>query len=172
MLRLVALSSLLALAGCGATQLPNTGAGDGVSIEDMAGGNGGNGGSGGGQDLGVVGSSCMSVCDCQSGLICNRGMCEKNNFGVMLYCCGSKDCPSGSVCQSATGGFGQCGGTGGPGGGGGGGGGFGGGGSGGGFGGGGGGGGFGGGSGGGGGGGRPGGGGGGAGGGGGGGGGR
>jgi hypothetical protein len=69
------------------------------------------------RDLGGPGAGCQTACDCQAGLACARGSCQALGRGL-LYCCESADCPSGSFCQSQSGGFQTCGGGPGPGGGG------------------------------------------------------
>jgi hypothetical protein len=59
-------------------------------------------------DAGVVGSPCMTACDCTPGLACGP-----NNTCVAapqpIYCCGSATCPSGSVCQGPNGMYSRCG---------------------------------------------------------------
>ena len=60
-------------------------------------------------DLGGPGASCMTACDCQSGLSCNQmGTCEAVAQG-MVYCC-ERTCPTGNFCQSMDGTFMMCGG--------------------------------------------------------------
>ncbi len=54
-------------------------------------------------DLGAVGASCKTACDCEPGLACRRGKCAMSQIG-MVYCCGSATCPQGSPCQSQMGG--------------------------------------------------------------------
>src|SRR3954471_4920516 len=109
-------ATLLLLAGCSAQGLP---------IDDSTGGGGGTGGGSSvdmaHRDLGGNGAACKSACDCEAGLACRMGTCGMSNLGP-VYCCDSGQCPAGSFCQSASGGFSQCGsgGTGGTGGGGGG----------------------------------------------------
>jgi hypothetical protein len=72
---------------------------------DLAGA-GNNGDGGFVTDGGVVGATCTTACDCMPGLGCFNGTCTASNMPV--YCCGSADCPSASVCQSSTGQYGRC----------------------------------------------------------------
>ena len=115
-MRQLAVVALLALAGCTAQGLP-------IDNSPGSGGNGSGGGAGSGafdmaKPLGGNGAKCTSACDCEPGLACRMGTCGTSPIG-MIYCCDSGDCPTGNICQSSSGGFGQCGGNGGNGGGGG-----------------------------------------------------
>jgi hypothetical protein len=59
-------------------------------------------------DAGVVGSPCMTACDCTAGLACGpMNTCVAAPQPV--YCCGSATCPAGSICQSPNGTYGTCG---------------------------------------------------------------
>jgi hypothetical protein len=55
-------------------------------------------------DLGAVGASCKTACDCEPGLACRRGKCSMSQMG-MVYCCESSTCPQGELCQSQQGGM-------------------------------------------------------------------
>jgi hypothetical protein len=98
------LAVVAAAAGCAAQGLP---------IESAGGGLGSSGGGAPGPDmsrrLGGAGDSCQTACDCMPGLACPSGNCVKSTLGV-IYCCDDSSCPTGNFCQSASGGFGQCGG--------------------------------------------------------------
>ena len=61
---------------------------------------------------GGMGAPCKIACDCQPGLACNMGQCEKGQFGP-VYCCQAMNCPQGENCQGMDGHFGKCGGGGG-----------------------------------------------------------
>ncbi len=92
---------LVAAAGCAAQGLPvSEGAGGGtITIGaglDMA------------KPLGGPGASCMTACDCVSGLACTTGSCMTLQLGAMC-CCESGDSPSGNVCQSVMGNLDRCG---------------------------------------------------------------
>lgn len=81
------------------------GVGDLSSAGDLAGGSNGDAFV---TDGGVAGATCTTACDCMPGLGCFNGSCTAGNQPV--YCCGSSACPATSVCQSATGQYGRCGG--------------------------------------------------------------
>ena len=107
MRHVVAALFIVFAAGCAAQGLP---------LDEPGGGGNGNGGNGGSVDmakpLGATGATCKTACDCEPGLACRMGTCGMSNIGP-VYCCDSKDCPSGNFCQSSMGGFGQCGANGG-----------------------------------------------------------
>jgi hypothetical protein len=105
-MRHIVAAMLFVLAGCTAQGLP---------IDDSTGGGGAGGASSvdmAKRDLGGSGATCKSACDCEAGLACRMGTCGMSNLGP-VYCCDSGQCPAGSFCQSATGGFAQCGSSGG-----------------------------------------------------------
>jgi hypothetical protein len=101
---------LLSLTWLGCTSALN------LPDDDAGAGAGGDGGGGGavdlasGPDLGPVGASCKTACDCQAGLACVMNKCTMSMLGA-LYCCESAMCPMGGFCQSGMGGgFQRCGG--------------------------------------------------------------
>src|SRR5260370_10717041 len=105
-MRHIVAATLFVLAGCAAQGLP---------IDDSTGGGGGTGGSSvdmAKRDLGGAGATCKTACDCEAGLACRMGTCGMSNLGP-VYCCDAGQCPAGNFCQSATGGFSQCGSSGG-----------------------------------------------------------
>jgi hypothetical protein len=51
-------------------------------------------------------TTCQTACDCPPGEGCVGGLCRAGGFPI--YCCGSANCPPGSLCQDSMGMYGRC----------------------------------------------------------------